>query len=140
MADETFEIDSWIYSTLSSDATIQGLVSTRIYEGFAPQGAAVPSIIFQEQEPFRDIRAIGAIRIMVNGVYLIKAVTTANAASLKPILNRIDTLFDAKSSVNPNITILSCVRERIFRLNESRDQIIYRHRGSFWRIQAQITV
>jgi len=139
MASESFGIDRFIYSTLSSDATITSLVSNRIFKGYAPQGTTTPSIVFQNQAPNRDVRAIGAIRIMTNGLYLIKAVTTVNEASLEPILNRIDELFDAITNIEPDITIVSCVREQDYELIESRDSIMYRHRGIFFQIQAQIT-
>lgn len=36
-----------IYSLLTNDATVSGLVGTRVYPGMAPQGCARPFIVYQ---------------------------------------------------------------------------------------------
>lgn len=40
-------IEASLYSELTSDGTISGLVSTRVYPLYAPQDAALPYIVYQ---------------------------------------------------------------------------------------------
>jgi hypothetical protein len=137
MSDESFLIDKWIFERLSTDTVINTALGTRIYEGLAPQGAAYPFIIYQEQSPARDIRGIGTQRIMVEAFYLIKVITTGNYSSIKTLVDRFDFLFHGIQIETSYARINASVRERTFRLAEPRENVIYRHRGSIYRIQAQ---
>lgn len=47
-------IETAIYSILVQDATINGLVSTRIYPNLIPQGKAMPAITYQQISGVRD--------------------------------------------------------------------------------------
>jgi hypothetical protein len=138
MSDESFLIDKWIYERLSTDATITTALGTRIYEGVAPQNAPYPFIIYQEQSPARDVRGVGTQRIMVEAFYLIKVITTGSYSSVKTIVDRFDYLFHGIQTETSYVRINACVRERTFRLPEVRESVVYRHRGSIYRIQAQV--
>jgi len=41
------ELETAVYSALTGDATVSGLVGTRIYPLVAPQDAALPAIVYQ---------------------------------------------------------------------------------------------
>lgn len=40
-------VEASLYSELTSDGTVAGLVSTRVYPLFAPQGVALPYVVYQ---------------------------------------------------------------------------------------------
>lgn len=64
----------WLFATLTEDATVASLVSARVYEGQAPQGAAFPLLVFafvagQDRNAYD-----GSDRLAARPLYLLKAV------------------------------------------------------------------
>jgi hypothetical protein len=63
-------IEKAIYSLLSNDANVSGLVSTRIYPNEIPQGQDMPAIVYEQTAGDREHTMAGPIG-MVNAGYVI---------------------------------------------------------------------
>ena len=129
-------IDTWLYATLSADATLVGLVAGRVYDSVAPQGAVLPCIVFQHQGA-HDVRGNGPGRIMASTVYLVKAIGQGSSfTALEAIANRVDVLLQGQSGSNTKGQCWA-VREQPFKLAETDEGIQYRHLGGLYRIWAK---
>lgn len=135
---ETGVADRWIYGLLSVDATLAGLVGTRIYRGMAPLGATMPCVVFLFMPGGTDVRGTGTYNVMVSGRWVIKAIdrdqatTTANS-----IADRIDTLLHGQSGAVSGGSVLGCVRDEPVSYIEQVDGAIYQHVGGIYQIWAQ---
>jgi hypothetical protein len=126
--------ETWLYSKLSADATLLGLVSTRIYGYVAPPQTTYPLVIYQYQAG-HDVGGVSAVRIMSQEVYVVKAVgRDTSFSTLKPIAKRIDELLHRASGSTADGQVLACVREQPFRMVEVEDGIEYRYLGGIYRI------
>lgn len=138
---ETLVIEGWINSTLLADTTITNAVGQRVAEGQAKEDwvePIYPMILFQEQSPPRDIHGVGATIIMVEGLYLIKAIVEGDSyVPAQPLAERINFLFHDKTVATAGGEIFSSVRERPFRMPEVDSGVDYRHLGAIYRIQAK---
>lgn len=127
----------WIYDTLSADVTLAGLVSTRIYDGLAPQGSAFPFVAFNHQGG-ADLRGVGTERVFNNSLYQVKAVTKGGSyVSGAAIADRIDTLLHGQNGTTSDGVIIGCVRDQALMLIEQQNGVEYRHIGGIYRIYAQ---
>ncbi len=134
---ETARAHEWLYTVLSGDATLQGLVDTRIYRRLAPEGATMPFVIFQYQGG-SDLTALGPYRILSSLVCVVKAVgTVATYGTLKQIADRVDTLLQAGSGVTLDGRVLSCVREIPIDYEELDAGVRYQHLGGQYRLLVQ---
>lgn len=148
MAIETVIVDTWLASVLSMDATLSSLLAARpdvpskpgVYSDVTKQGAAFPYVLFQATDPGQDVVATGAIRVMVSTLYLVRGVIQGEsyAGVLAQIASRIDVLLHKTSGpVAGGGTIVSCVRQSLFKLPETQNGISYRHLGGIFRINVQ---
>lgn len=71
---ETRAAQAWINARLGAAAAVTALVSTRIYDSLAPQGAALPYIIASYQSGQVTTTVGGQSRIVAQPVFLIKGV------------------------------------------------------------------
>ncbi len=128
--------DKWLYATLSADATLIPLIAGRVYDGIAPSGTTLPYVVFNYQGGY-DVRGNGPIRVMVSGVYLVKAVGQGSSfASLWPIVSRIDTLLHAQHGANADGEAWAA-REQPFKYLEIDEGVQYRHLGGLYRVWVQ---
>lgn len=135
---EVTTVDTWIYGTLSVDAGLLALVSTRIYLDVAPEGASFPFVVFQLQTPERDLVTLGARRVWSTGMWLVRGVDKATSfTTLKSIEARIDALLHGVSGSVTGGTVYESVREMPFRLTEVVDRVRYLHLGGIYRIRAK---
>ena len=76
-------MQSALRTRLLADATISGLVSTRIYDGQAPQGAAFPRILIQQISGGSDYHLTGETRV-ADAIFQIGcwSKTTAEASAI----------------------------------------------------------
>jgi hypothetical protein len=132
-------IDPWIYSVLSGDATLTGLVggTAGIISTLAPGSVTPPYVVFFLASA-RDILAVGGIRVQVDSLYTVKAVTTAASwGSVRTIARRIDFLLNKPGQVVTTAAgSLSCVRESVVQYPEVDQGTQYRHAGGQYRIRA----
>lgn len=124
----------WIHDTLSADATLAGLVSTRIFDGLAPQGSAYPFVVFNHQGG-SDTLGVGAVRVLNSGLFQIKVVAQSDSyASGIAIADRIDEVLHGAAGSKDGAYIASCVREQAIMLIEQSNGIEYRHVGGLYRL------
>ncbi len=141
----TGTIARWLYSTLSGDPTLQGLLggappATRIYERVMPEGAAsYPVVIFAHQAD-ADVRPAGKQFVMVDALYQIKVVDKEEsfAEEAEPVAAQVFALLDNQSgAASDGGLVLYCQRQRSFELDEVDEGTSYRHLGAIYRILAQ---
>ena len=134
--------DLWVANRLKTNAafdTISPGLSQRVFGHFAPPGTPYPFIIFQTASPPRDVRGVGVIRVMVDTLYIVKAVAQVDSwVALAPVARQIDVSMTAPSvSAVADGFVLASVREEQFSLVEVDDGKQYRHLGGQYKIQAQ---
>lgn len=139
---ELWIADQFIYGRLAGDSTLANLVggtaSPRIYADIAPDGAATPFIVFQNQSAV-DSQGIGAIRIMVDALYVVRGVAPSSTYGgvLTQIDDRIDTLLHDVAGTAGTGRVIASYREAPFRLTEQRDGKVWRHLGGIYRLYPQ---
>lgn len=133
----------WVRQQLLAKAAdfnaISDGLSLRLYEDFAPTDAVYPFVIYQCQSPPRDIRGVGVSRVMVDTLYVVKAVAQVSSyAPLAPVASVIDAaLTSPAGSPVADGFVFASVREEQFSLVEIDNGTQYRHFGGQYRIQAQ---
>lgn len=129
--------DQWLYSKLTTDATLASLLSGRVYSYMAPLGAAFPCIIYAYQGG-ADTAVVGGYRIFNSGQYQVKAVGQGESmAALAAIANRLDTVLHRAAGTVTGGAILACVRERPLSYAEFTNGLRYNHLGGIYRILVQ---
>lgn len=134
MAQQPTAGESWLYDCLSGDATLTGLVGSRIVDRIAERGQDYPLVVFQFQGG-HDVMGVAAARLLGQEVFLVKAVGRAPSyATLKPIAKRIDELLHKAHGETDDGKVRACVREQPFKMVELIDGIEYRHLGGLYRL------
>jgi len=137
---ETNAAEQWLSTTLKADATLAGLVSTRVYNTRRPSATTpFPCVIFQLQAAGDDLMVLGGVRVWANMLYLVRGIAeqTSYEGDLASIANRIDAVLHAKSGTATAGTIWVAVRERPFQMSEIVDGRTFAHLGGLYRIQAR---
>jgi hypothetical protein len=114
-------------------------LSDRIFQDFAPVDTEMPYIIYQCQDPPRDVRGVGPVRVMVDTLYIVKAVAqVATYAPLAPVAKVIDAAMTV-ADVTPvdDGYALASIRNGQFSLTEIDSGKKFCHLGGEYRIQAQ---
>lgn len=140
MSDELAVLDTWLYATLSADATMKTLIGNpaRVYDALAPKTATYPLLIYQLQAG-TDVRVVGGTRIMLNALYVVKAgcKDKASFADARAIAARADALLHGARGTAASGHVLGCVREEPFKLLEVIEGTEYRWLGGIYRLWAQ---
>ena len=137
---ETNAAEQWLSTTLKADATLAGLVSTRIYNTRRPsKDTPFPCVIFQLQAAGDDLMVLGGVRVWASLLYLVRGISeqTSYEGNLASIANRIDAVLHAQSGSATAGTIWVCARERPFQMSEIVDGRTFAHLGGLYRIQAR---
>lgn len=138
MAQETLEIEKWLYETLSGDAMITAQVSTRIYSYQAPAGAAMPFILYSFQGG-SDLNSLGSVRSLSGPLYQVKVVGLGSSmAALKTVADRIDALLQGATKLSAQI-VLRCLREQSISYPETDGDARFNHLGGLYRVIVQGT-
>lgn len=135
-ANETVLADKWIYAKITGDASSAAIVSTRVYADQAPENPTYPIIVYNYQAGF-DTRGNGICRIQSNPLYQIKVVCRgAPSASVRTLVNRIDTLFQEAVAEVSESYVFSSRREMPLRYIEpERDSShFFTHVGGLFRL------
>lgn len=135
---ELARVHQWLRTLLTADATLTGLVSTRIYGDLAPQGVTLPFVVYNWQGG-NDVRGLGTARIMVNGLYQVKVIDRAlsGMTNTVAIADRLDTLLQGASGSVIDGAVLACVREQPLAYVETEAGEHYRHLGGLYRVIVQ---
>ena len=117
---------------------IQEISGAAVYLS-APDDARLPYIVWQCQSPPRDVRGVGTFRVMVDTLYVVKAVSQGTSyAPLAPVAAAIDRALTnpVGDSVEDGL-VLTSVRNDQFSMREVAEGTEFRHLGGEYRIQAQ---
>lgn len=134
---ETARAYEWLYSVLAGDAMLNGYVSGRVYRRLAPEGAAMPYVVFQFQSG-HDVQAAGPYRVMSQLVCVVKIVGQASTyPTLKAIVDRVDALLQAASGMATDGRVLACMRETPIDYEEIDAGVRYQHLGGQYRLYVQ---
>jgi hypothetical protein len=128
---------TFIYSRLSADGTLRGLIPGGIHSEYAPEGTASPWVVYKQMDPGRDLTALGADaqRIKSEPLYIIEAVGKVGSyLPLDPIAARIDALLQGASGAAGDGYVSDCRRESAYSLAELVDTVDYRHLGGQYRL------
>lgn len=127
----------WLYAKLAADATLTGIVGTRIYAELAPENATFPFVLVTEMSPGNDLRVVGTGRIWSEPLFLVQAVdqTASYTGNIKTLATRIDAVLHGSSGPATDGTVWACVRERPFTMPETGPGgVQYRHLGGMYRV------
>lgn len=105
----------------------------------APQGTPFPYVLAGNLSA-QDVSKIGAIRVMVDCVYVVRGVIAGQvySATLAAIADRVDTLIHRQSGpITGGGSIVASYREQVFRLPEIASGVQYRHLGGHYRVLVQ---
>lgn len=137
--DETSYVAQWLYTTLSSDPVLSSSAIGGVHEDPAPQGTNFPFIVFSLTSAL-DVQVHNAMRIMVDSLWLIKAVDQYESFSrVRLLVDRIDQLLHRASGTVTDAILYSSVREESIRQTEVDDGKHYRHLGAQYRVHVQYT-
>jgi hypothetical protein len=150
---ELYSCDVFLRQALLADAALVALVGDRIYCGKAPKGAIYPLVRFDHNSG-RDQAVVGAIRVGIRPVYLIRAVTEDGAwDELAPIAGRIDYVFaepkpggttGASGRVapqfagDPGLKVTGSHRQSALRYTQPGGDGQFLHLGGLYRLFAEI--
>jgi len=135
---ETARARAWIFTTLTGDVTMQGLIGARCYHGVAPAAAQYPFVVFQMLSGGNDLMTVGTARIWSAPLFIVKAVCKGSSTGpIEPVANRIDQLLHAGSGAVTNGVIVECVRERPFDLPTNENGVAYQQLGGEYRVRVQ---
>jgi hypothetical protein len=137
MGIETVAAEQWLYSKLSGDAQLAAVVGTRVYGYRAPDGAALPYVLYQNQAA-RDVAGVGPARIGSSLMYLVRVVgETTTFAALQTAAARIDAVLQGAAGTVPDGEVWGCGREQPFVLVETNAGKQVRHLGGVYRVWAK---
>lgn len=143
MIETTGIVDPWIFSTLSEDPTLMGLIGglDHLSGTLSPVPLVPPYVTFLCQSS-RDIVGVGGVRISTDNLYMVKAVVQESTwENATEIASRIDYLINRPNSVMTESSgSLSCVRESIIQYPEVEEGLQYRHLGGIYRIRASADI
>lgn len=132
-------IETWLYTVLSGDATLNselGLAG-RVYAALDPDAATYPICVFSSAAP-EDIMVTGSVRILTKDVYRVEIIGKGSGfAAIAPLVDRVDALLHRQSGAAGSGGVCSCVREAPISRIEVRDGVRYYHRGGEYRILAK---
>jgi hypothetical protein len=138
-------VDGWIESRFlvpEFAAVLEAIdpgLSTRVYQDVGPETARYPFIVYQCQSPPRDVRGVGVSRVMVDTLYVVKAVSpAATYAPLVPVASAIDrAMTSAEGGSIFDGLVFASVRTEQYSMTTREQGETFRHLGGEYRIQAQ---
>ena len=138
MSADLASVDEWIYDVLSNDLQLSTMVSGRIYSNLAPQGAALPMVIFAFLGGSDKIQTFRSR--FTNAIYLIRAINQSSSIkALRTIADRVDELlFVPEQGVFINdILISTVIREQPHERADMENGVPTVYLGGFYRVRYQ---
>lgn len=133
---ELSRANKWIYARLSGDATITGIVSTRIYARKAPKDATYPLIVYNYQAG-TDAQGVGTARVLTQTVFQVKVICKGKPdADVHTVADQIDELIGKGIHELQNDVRISSRRESPIEFEEdtpNSDKSFY-HLGGLYRL------
>ena len=134
---EINRIESWITSTLQNDAALTAAAPGGVHAWpVLDEENVFPMVVFEYQPGSEDVNGVGARRIMVSAVYLVRVIgKDCGVEDLKTAADRMDALLTAQMA--PEILgVMGCYREQPFSMVEVDEGVRYPHLGGLYRILA----
>lgn len=136
---ETAQAFKWVLDTAKADAPLVAVATGGFYEGFAPQGTAMPYFLVTAQDPGSDVLSGNRTRLMTHILLQIKVVgLAASYNSLVTGADRIDALFgDMKNVALSPGSMIACWRENEIAYPDPKliDGKQVRHLGGLYHIE-----
>lgn len=136
----TDDVNVALYSLLSGDATLTALLgsATGIYDGYAPDGAVYPVVIYAQPFPLisRDLQVMTGRYVSVFK-YDVKAVASGSdgAGVASNIAKRIDQLLENANLALPHGSTFYCRRSGEFAYPNNVDNMRFSHVGGTYQIE-----
>ena len=128
----------FINTVLAGSATIVSLVGTSFSSDFIPEEEDYPGIVWTMMST-NDVVGIGATRIMLDDVFLIKAIDKNEGyATVAAIYAEIDTLFKKVSWRDGDDFVIACSRVGRVKYKTFEGGASYAHLGGLYRIYSQL--
>lgn len=138
MAADLARVEQWLYTTLAADSTITSVVGTRIYADQAPQGAALPLVIFSHIGNVDTVRSLGNGRLS-KVIYLVRVVGagSSTSGSLKTVADRFDPQLLVQNIVVDGVRIAYVQHDQHHIRKDSENGIPLSYLGSYYLIFCQ---
>lgn len=132
---ELASVQQWMYTQLSSDATINAAVGSRIYANAAPQNTIMPLLTFAYIGGVDVVHTIGNTRATM-AIYLVRAVAKGNStAPIEAAAARFDALLDPGMGVTVDgVKIRSCVHDQPHIRSDGEYGVPAVYLGSYYRV------
>lgn len=153
---ETYAAEEFIYSTLSNDATLTGMLMAayqshniepglvpsanlpEIYSDTVPADVTFPYIAFQMHNPAGDVEVTNNVIVYSVMDYLVRLVDRSQSYSvIAPIYSRVHTLLHKATGTVADGVVFNMYRIRPYRMPELDDLVSYRHLGGIYRMLVQ---
>lgn len=137
MSDLT-RVDEWILTKLRDDPQVGGVIGQRVYSDAAPQGAAMPMVLFAFLGGSDKTQTF--LRRFTNAIYLVRAVAQSSSyAAVEPISDRIDEILNVptQGAFVRGVLITNVLREQPHQRKDLENGVPYVYLGGFYRIRYQ---
>lgn len=131
-------VQQWLYTTLSGDATIAGVVGSRVFAEQAPQEAELPLVLFAHIGNVDVLRTIGLGRV-ARTLWLVRAVGNGESVqgSLRTVADRFDPLLIKSNIVVDNVLINTVQHDQFHVRSDAETGVPVSYIGSYYLIFCQ---
>lgn len=111
--------NKWLYSVLTGDATLVGLVGTRVYSDIVPDGAALPYVFYSLATPGDNLLTVNAEVVWSPLVYVVRIVALVESYNtLETGAAAIEAALSRASGSNASGVVAGCIYEAPFAMLE----------------------
>ena len=135
MSAELLRVEQWMYSTLIADATVTGVVGTRIYADEAPQEAQFPLVLFAHIGNVDSFRAMANGR-MTKSIFLVRVIDMGSTVSgnMKTVADRFDPLLLVSNVTVDGVKISYVQHDQHHVRKDDEDGIPLSYLGSYYLV------
>jgi hypothetical protein len=138
MPAELVRVEQWMYQTLAADPTIAGVVGTRIYADYAPQGAVFPLVLFAHIGNVDVVRSWNNGR-MAKNIFLVRAIGLGSTVTgnLKTVADRFDPLLLKSNVIVDGVRIAYVQHDQHAIRKDNENGIPMSYVGSYYLVFTQ---
>lgn len=139
MANAIVAAERWLYGVLTGNATLTGLVGTRVYGQVVPPEASYPLVYYTLAAAADNLLTHNAVVIWSPLVYAVRYVAKAESYTmLETGAAAIETALSRASGSNVSGVVVGCIYQAPFAMVElDRDGYEMRHLGGLYRLHVQ---
>lgn len=140
-ANEVPRIHRWLRTVLGADSTLSSAVGGRFYQGFVPEGKALPACVYSVLAFLDDKSPAGPYRLWSKAIVLVKIVAETNSdATIQTAADRIDAVLHGVRGATADMEIDYCDRKRPFYMKDSSvANKTFIHLGGEYELAARYT-